>query len=348
MSEEITNSPVIVEGNSSVPEVSTPVVDTPEVKVETVVEKPWEQVVSKEDFHKSAPFLRKNFNAKNTPDVSVTEEVKTEPEVKVEPEVKTEPTVETESTTTTEPVVDKVKLPTGEELTLEEIVELKKGNMRQADYTKKTQELAEDRKELQRLRELPIKDAIDLWDSLSRDPIGTVRYLEEHYNGLGFTEPKDPEVLRAEKELADEKAKNKQLAEDNDTKQQEETMQLFNTYMDGLAVKYKAQGFDRDKVLEYAMTNNIPDPENAFKAMMFDVIPTKEVELAKTKEELENTKKKAEADVKSAVTDYVKDKVITSANFVAPVGSGNSGSGVSVEKPKTWKAARQAAMSRQW
>jgi hypothetical protein len=70
---------------------------------------------------------------------------------KVEEETKTTP-VEKDTEKKEETEVPQTFNIDGEEMTIEQIRELKKGNMRQSDYTKKTQELADQRKEIEKLR----------------------------------------------------------------------------------------------------------------------------------------------------------------------------------------------------
>lgn len=53
--------------------------------------------------------------------------------------------------------------------------ELRQGYMRQADYTKKTQELSEEKAELQKAK--------TLWEALQDDPAGTVRQLWQRVQG---------------------------------------------------------------------------------------------------------------------------------------------------------------------
>lgn len=76
------------------------------------------------------------------------------PEVVVEPvaEVEVKPVIpEVEITPEEVPKVDKFNID-GEEITLEQIKEWKQNGLRQSDYTKKTQELAQQRKELEALK----------------------------------------------------------------------------------------------------------------------------------------------------------------------------------------------------
>jgi hypothetical protein len=70
----------------------------------------------------------------------------------------------------------------GQSMTIAEIrdriAELEQGDLRRKDYTKKTQELAEERE--------AHKQAIALWDAIQEDPQGTIRQL---YQKLGSAQP---------------------------------------------------------------------------------------------------------------------------------------------------------------
>ena len=59
----------------------------------------------------------------------------------------------------------------GEQLTLEQIREFKQGYLRQSDYTKKTQILAQERERL--------KEAVELYDYLQSNPEIAQRLVEE-------------------------------------------------------------------------------------------------------------------------------------------------------------------------
>ena len=88
-----------------------------------------------------------------------------EPEVQpVEEPTQTEQVVETVAPTTQEPTTEPVATPTTfnidgiGEVTADQIKEWKNGNMRQSDYTRKTQDLAKERAEH--------KDALELYSYL--------------------------------------------------------------------------------------------------------------------------------------------------------------------------------------
>ena len=110
--------------------------------------------------------------------------------------------------------------------------------------------------------------------------------------------------------------------------------------MNDLADKYKGDGFDKEEVLKYCMDKGIPDPEQAFKAMNYDRM------MGKSKQEIEEANKKVEEKEKTAVTNYVKEKIVTNANHIPPVGTSKTGNGISVSKPKTFAEARKSAMNR--
>ena len=86
-----------------------------------------------------------------------------EPESEAKAADEEEQTEETEQASATEPEV-LVTLDTGEQLTMDAIVELKKSGMMQADYTRKTQELAETRRQLEANAER-INSTIDAFSS---------------------------------------------------------------------------------------------------------------------------------------------------------------------------------------
>lgn len=224
-----------------------------------------------------------------------------------------------------------------------ELAELRKGSMLHADYTRKTQELAEERKKFQQdlehaqgLKDSPVTEALDLWNSLSMDPIGTIRFLEQHYNEKGFMEPKDPEVLKIEQALAEEQKRNKELADQLQNNNVAESQAKFDKYMTDLATKYKDDGFDTAEVINFCIESGINNPEAAFKIMQHDKLVSKNKEL---EDQLKSTSK-------AAVTEYVKDKVTETVTFTPPVGTGNTSSGVTVNRPKTFADSRKAALAR--
>lgn len=295
-----------------------------------------------------------NDGSSTTESEATKNEVASSTEGKVTPPVgNTEPPEETPAPS------PKFIMPDGEELTVEQIQELKKGNMLQSDYTKKTQKLAEDRKavekdleELGNYRKLPVKDAMGLWMALEEDPISTIQYLTEHYQQQGVTDPKDPVVVQLERRIRELEGQLGQVNQSNIVRESQAKIEAVDKYMNELESKYKDEGFDKLAVVNYAIEHGISDPELAWKAMSRDAIATK------SKEELERIQREADEkiaalqaqkdqEVKDAVGNYIKNKVVDTANFVPPVGGGGTGaSGVSVRKENSWAASRRAAMAR--
>jgi hypothetical protein len=115
--------------------------------------------------------------------------------------------------------------------------------------------------------------------------------------------------------------------------------------MSDLETKYKDDGFDKTQVLQYCNDHMIPDPEVAFKTMMYDVNVTNV--RTKTQRDQEELDRKIKEESEKAISEYIKNKVVDKTNFTAPVGSGGGATGVGiVEKPKTFEQARKAALSR--
>lgn len=331
--------------DSEVSTVEAPVVDIPkaESSVEPVAGSDLD--LDRKEWVKSARMLRKQPESNPEPGTdteSVDTKVKTKVEVDTEAEVDVTPEVTTEEPEQTPPPI--FKLSNGEELTEEQVLELKKGNMMNADYTRKTQELAEERKRLQqesgKYKDKPVEDAVALWEQLAMDPVGTIEYLREHYRQQGITEPEDPDVVAARVEAAKAKEEASKLKAEIDGRNLEDGKKSYDSYMDSLSEKYKDFGFDKQAVINYCRDNAILNPELGFKAMMFD--PAVEV----MKKKVTETSTQAEEQAKAAIASYLKDKVVTAANFDTPVGSGVSGSGVVVEKPRTLKDAKKAALAR--
>jgi hypothetical protein len=122
--------------------------------------------------------------------------------------------------------------------------------MLQADYTRKTQELAEQRKELSKYQDKNLDEAVSLWERLGSDPIGTIRFLEEHYAEQGITEPKDPAVLKYEMELAKKDAELKEKNSLIEAQAAKERQEGFNKHMNMLVDKYKDYNLDTKTVVQ--------------------------------------------------------------------------------------------------
>ena len=130
----------------------------------------------------------------------------------------------------------------GQELEVTE-KELVDGYQRQADYTRKAQDLAAQREQL--------AAAETLWTQLREDPRSTLEALQDHFAEALNTEPPSPEEarLRRVEQFADE-----QQAAAIEAEVDAEIERLQGEFGD----------FDRDELLLYAIENQIPDLEAAF------------------------------------------------------------------------------------
>ena len=297
--------------------------------------------LSREDFTKVAPFLRKHQAGQNPePGGQVKEGEPADTPPDAEPGKANEPEADT-----SEPPPAVFKLPDGREATLEQIAEWEKGHMMQKDYTLKTQKLAEERRRLEQEFGPIVADkekavqAFQLWEGLSRDPIGVLNHLLEHYAEQGIYEPKDPA------ELAREDAERRLSAERQ--KLQDEKVQIavrdaytvLDSQLNTLAEKH-GDRFDRAAVEDFMVKNNFLNPEKAFEAVAGPVLREN---LQKQIDELNNKLKTAGA---SAVNDYVKNKT-SRVDTGPPLGGGGSGSPpVVLTQPKTFSEARKSAIAR--
>ncbi len=235
------------------------------------------------------------------------------------------------------------KLPDGRELTFEQISELEKGSMMQKDYTQKTQALAEERRLLQQETEQfkPFKEqaekALQLTKAFERDPIGTLRKLEEFYENQGIYEPKTPEELEIEDKKRELEFKEQALNQKGKDMEQQNQIDQFNQYMDGIASKYSKDGFDKQKVAEYMIKNSVYDAELAWKSMNHDSL----------QQQIDDLNKKLESAKTDGVAEYVKTK-IDKGNSSPPLGVGGSSGAppVQVDRPKTLREAKLSALNR--
>jgi hypothetical protein len=191
----------------------------------------------------------------------------------VDAEVET-PEVEPELFDYTE-VGDKfVKLQVDGEEVLVPVKEALAGYQRQADYTRKTQELSEQRKS--------IEYATALQEALQNDPANTLRLLQDQY-GIVAEPEEDLWIDPTEKSL---KEMEKRLAS---FEQQREMDELTKT-IDTLQSKY-GDDFNADEVVAKALATGATDLEAIFKQVAFDKVYSKASEankkLAKEQERLE-------------------------------------------------------------
>lgn len=158
--------------------------------------------------------------------------------------------------------------------------ELRNGYMRQADYTRKTQQVAADAQVLQWAREMQ--------DAFRNDPAGSIRYLQEQFGLLeqpdSFSEvdpefkPIVDELKRTQQELAQLRQQTQQFANDKVSLQVQSELE---------SVQAKYADFDPMVVLPIAIENGL-SMEMAYKLWKVDHMES-EAKLA------EQAKAKAEA-----------------------------------------------------
>jgi hypothetical protein len=154
--------------------------------------------------------------------------------------------------------------------------ELRNGYMRQADYTRKTQELAEQQRQLEAQMTPDDRGNAELWESMKEDPIGTVRYLARHLgaddveqsltklNDVGFV-PRS-EVQRVIQEQV-------ALAVQQHPAVQQAQVQRFQAQLDHSWRSIEAKvgkplsESAKVKVLNFAVENQIANVELAFDAL---------------------------------------------------------------------------------
>ncbi len=165
-----------------------------------------------------------------------------------------------------------------QQVTLEE---LQKGYQRQADYTRKTQEIAVERERLQQ--------AEAIVSALENDPSGTLQTLARSFNVDTFDQPQTNEdgyeLDATEKKLVELESK---LAK----QEQAQRVQQVEREVDTLQEKYGE--FDRKELLNHALKHGIPNLEAAYTHMRFNEVKSTADKLT---QEQEITNKKREAAV---------------------------------------------------
>lgn len=165
-----------------------------------------------------------------------------------------------------------------QQVTLEE---LQNGYQRQADYTRKTQEIAAERERLQQ--------AEAIVSALENDPSGTLQTLARSFNVDTFDQPQTNEdgyeLDATEKKLVELENK---LAK----QEQAQRVQQVEREVDTLQEKYGE--FDRKELLNHALKHGIPNLEAAYTHMRFNEVKSTADKLT---QEQEITNKKREAAV---------------------------------------------------
>lgn len=170
---------------------------------------------------------------------------------------------------------NKVRLQVNGEEVVVPLKEAIAGYQRQADYTRKTQELSEQKKQIQY--------AAALQEALEKDPVNTIRLLQEQF---GAPEEPDDEDLWEDPTNRQLKDLEKRLVQ---FEQQRALDELTRT-IDSLQSKY-GDDFNADEVVAKALATGATDLEAVFKQIAFDKVYAKANEanakLAKEQERLE-------------------------------------------------------------
>lgn len=166
--------------------------------------------------------------------------------------------------------------------------DLQKGYMLQADYTRKTQAVAAQQKQLARAEALQI--------ALDRDPVGTLKALADAYKVQ--TESSDDEYATPEEQRI------RQLETWKAQQEQAATQAQIDRDLASLHRQYGE--FDEDQVFVYALSNNL-DLVSAYKAMTYDDLRTqaqeaKAAQAAKVEAETLEAKRVQAASVHQAET----------------------------------------------
>lgn len=325
-----------------------------------------DQGVTREDFAGKSKFL-KNFQASRKQESTSNGQQGSAPAAVVDPktavenkpapvdnlagkapegEKKGEPTPAEGSAAAAAAAANKITLPDGREMTLEQITEWEKGYLRQADYTKKTQALAEERKKLAEMAPKfdaeQAKKALELQTKIERDPVGVLSQMLEEYAEKGIVEPKDEKTLEIEDQMRALEAENNTLKAKDKEKERQAIYTQIETQLNGLAEEAKKNGevFDADAVLQFMIDNNFYDPVRAHKALSYDALQEK------AKKQADEFAEKIKVAKEEGINEYVKSKA-AKKDTPPPVGSTTGAAPVvEVRKPGSFKEARKSAMAR--
>ena len=159
--------------------------------------------------------------------------------------------------------------------------ELQNGYQRQADYTRKTQEIAAERERL--------LQAEAIVSALEKDPVGTLDTLASSFN---VNNPVPNQIDDSEYEQDPTERKLAELENKIAAQEQVQRVQKIEREVTTLQEKYGE--FDRQELLNHALKNGIPNLEAAYTHMRFNEVKTTADKLS---QEQEITNKKREAAV---------------------------------------------------
>lgn len=139
--------------------------------------------------------------------------------------------------------------------------ELKDGYLRQSDYTRKTQEVAEQRHTIEQYQQLV--------QALETDPQRTLDALKEVYGANDAPDTPDNDY-----DLDD--PVQREIAELKQWKQAQEDRQLFNTIEQEIGkLQQTYDDFNPDEILNYASQNQIMNLDAAYRAWKYDQLQIK-------------------------------------------------------------------------
>lgn len=168
-----------------------------------------------------------------------------------------------------------VKLQVDGEEVLVPVKEALAGYQRQADYTRKTQELSDQRKS--------VEYALALQEALQNDPVSTIQILQEQYGAI--TEPEEEDLWEdpTGRQLKDLEKRLVQF-------EQQRALDELTRTIDSLQSKY-GDDFNADEVVAKALATGATDLEAVFKQIAFDKVyataSEAKTKLAKEQERLE-------------------------------------------------------------
>jgi len=204
--------------------------------------------------------------------------------------------------------VVKVKLD-GEELQVP-LSEALAGYQRQADYTRKTQELAEQRNQMQY--------AATIQAALERDPEATIDLLARHYN-----------ISRSQAAAVADEVDDLQSLDPQEQKMRELDKRVanFEEYQSQMEVEKEIQrlqqrysDFDVPAVVQAALRNNTTDLEGTYKQLMFDKIMAQQNIQKQAEAKKQQTEKSVvEAKRQAAVVSGGSNPASTTNESVEPI-----------------------------
>lgn len=150
------------------------------------------------------------------------------------------------------------------------------GYQRQADYTRKTQELSEQRKQIQY--------AAALQEALEKDPATTLQLLSETYGLTTQTSNDDDWEMTDWEDPSTQQLKS--LEQRIAIFEQERAMTELERTIESLQARY-GEAFDADEVVAKALATGSTDLETVFKQIAFDKVFEKASVTSKAKSEEE-------------------------------------------------------------